>query len=128
MIDLQTLSQEFRVALAIINWVACSSVGWACMCRFSGMSQGITRKRFRIAYVALFMAATMSGWSWLWFGEWPGPGQISMAVAFLALLGFNAGPWRRGTPSYARTDSVRDEFDSLPHHHWGNVFGRGRSE
>jgi hypothetical protein len=128
MIDLQTMSYDFRMALVIINLLACSAVGWACLCRFSSMDKVTTRRRFRAGYVALFLAATMSGYSWVWFGEWPGPGQIAMSVAFLVLLGFNAGNWRRGTPVYARTDTARDEFDSMPHHHWGAVWGRGRTE
>jgi hypothetical protein len=123
-IDLHLLAYDWRLALVVVNWLLCSMVGWACLCRFSAMSRRTTRRRFRVAYVCVFMAATLSGFSWLWFGEWPGPGQISMAAAWLALLGVNAGNWANGPPDYAK--SAPGAFDDLPHHHWGSIVGRGK--
>lgn len=104
MFDLQVLSHDARLVLAAINWLLCSMVGWACICRFAAMSRGTTRSRFRLGYVMVFVAASMSGFSWLWFGEWPGPGQIAMAASWIALMGVNAGNWRGGPPDYARSD------------------------
>lgn len=110
--------------LVFINWAFCSMVGWACVCRFSSMSGKTTRSRFRIGYVVLFMAATMSGFSWVLFGEWPGPGQIAMAAAWVALLGVNAGNWRHGTPDYARSD--RMPLDTVTESQWAAIIGRGK--
>lgn len=124
MIDLQTVHYEFRVALVVVNWLLCSMVGWGCVCRFSQMSRGTTRTRFRIGYVVVFVAATLSGFSWVWFGEWPGPGQIAMAAAWIALLGVNAGNWAKGPPDYARSD--RMPLDTVTESQWATIIGRGK--
>lgn len=66
------------------------------------MSAHTTRLRFRLGYAVLMVAATSSGFSpWLW-GEWPGPGQISMTVAAAYVIGWGARNWRNGPPDYAR--------------------------
>jgi len=115
MTDLQLWAYDARAWLVGVNWLLCTVIGWACVCRFSAMSKRTVRRRFRVGYVVLFMAATLSGFSWVLFGEWPGPGQIAMACAWIALLGINAGNWRNGPPDYARSDP--GGFDPLPHHH-----------
>lgn len=109
--DMMLWPQGLLYALAVLNFALCSAIGWACVCRFSSMSHGTTRMRFRAGYTLLFMAASVSGFSWL-VGEWPGPGQIAMAVAWIALLGVNAGNWRGGPPDYARSD--RAPLDTRP--------------
>lgn len=111
MLDLQTMSHDARMIFVAANWVLCSMVGWACVCRFAAMSKSTTRSRFRFGYVMVFIAATMSGFSWLWFGEWPGPGQIAMAASWISLMGVNAGNWRDGPPVYARSDAA--PFDAV---------------
>lgn len=124
MMDLQTVAYEHRLLLVAINWLLCSVVGMACVCRIAKMTKPVTRKRFRAAYVGLLLAATMSGYSWLFFGEWPGPGQIALAAALIVLLGFNAGNWAHGTPDYARSGPA--PLDAIPDHQLSGVVGRGK--
>lgn len=101
MIDVFMLPLGVRQALALANFLLCSAIGYSCVCRFAIMSAQTVTASWRLRYVIVMVAATCSGLSpWLW-GEWPGPGQIAMAVACLYVIGITARGWRDGPPSYA---------------------------
>lgn len=111
MIDMMMLSLPWRQALALLNFALCSAIGWSCVCRFAAMSARTVAWPWRMRYVVLMVAATCSGLSpWLW-SEWPGPGQISMALACLWVIGLSAKGWRDGPPSYASRPRPLDERD-----------------
>jgi hypothetical protein len=101
MIDMFMLSLPWRQALALFNFALCSAIGYSCVCRFAVMSKGTVAWTWRLRYVVVMVAATCSGLSpWLW-AEWPGPGQITMAVACLYVIGITAKGWRISVPDYA---------------------------
>lgn len=114
MIDMLGLSYETLIGLALINFALCTGIGWACVCRISSMSRETTKARFRAGYAVLMVAATASGLSPLLWREWPGPGQIAMAVAALYVLGWGAQNWRTGPPSYAKLpELLEDELETV---------------
>jgi hypothetical protein len=102
MIDMATVSVEARVALAGLNFVLCTGIGWSCLCRIAGMSRDTTCCHYRALYVLLAVAATASGFAPVLFREWPGPGQVLFSLAFLSYLAAGASRWRSGPPEYAR--------------------------
>ena len=102
MIDMGTASLEARMAFAVANLVICTGIGWSCLCRVARMSRETTRCVYRMVYVLLIVAASASGWSPFLFREWPGPGQILLALACLIYLAAGAHRWRSGPPEYAR--------------------------
>ena len=121
MIDMQTVPQEILMLMALTNFAVCSAVGWACVCRFSVMSESSTKVDFRLGYTLLFSAATASGLGpWLW-GEWPGPGQIAMSLAALFVIGRGLRNWRAGPPDYARSGPVPLEESA-----WPGIAGGGK--
>lgn len=108
MIDMASVGIVTLVALAWFNFAVCGAIGWACLCRIAMMSEQTTRVRFRLGYTVMMVSSTCSGLSPILWGEWPGPGQISMGLAALYVIGWGAQNWRRGTPTYAmRTDMPR---------------------
>jgi hypothetical protein len=108
MIDMLSMKYETLVALAIVNFGLCSAIGWGCICRISAMSRETTKARWKGGYTLLLVAASASGLSPLLFREWPGPGQIGMALAALYVLGWGAQNWRGGPPPYARKPGPQD--------------------
>lgn len=111
MIDMFMLSLPWRQGLAIFNFLLCTAIGYSCVCRFAIMSRSTVAWHWRLRYVTVMVAATCSGLSpWLW-GEWPGPGQIAMALACLYVIGLTAKGWRNGPPEYASRPMPLDEAD-----------------
>ena len=105
MIDIDTLPSIAQLALAWLNSLLCAVVAWSCVCRIRLMDERTTRTRFRVGYSLLLACAASSGGSPVLWGELPGPGQISMALAVLYVIGVGSGAWRRGVPDYARKDA-----------------------
>jgi hypothetical protein len=103
MIDMATASVELRVGFAIVNAALCTGIGYSCLCRIAGMSRETTCCHYRMLYVLLVVASTASGFGFLLFREWPGPGQILFSAAFLSYLAAGTRRWRSGPPDYART-------------------------
>lgn len=103
MIDMATASVELRVGLAVLNMALCTGIGYSCLCRIASMSRETTCCHYRALYVLLAVAATASGFGFLLFREWPGPGQILFSTAFLYYLYTGKERWRGGPPDYART-------------------------
>lgn len=101
MIDMQTGPDWLLWMLAAANFGLCSMIAWSCVCRIALMSAETTRVRFRAGYSIMLVAASSSGCSPVLWGEWPGPGQISMALAVLYVMGVGYGYWRDGPPDYA---------------------------
>lgn len=89
--------------VALLNWVICCAIGWSCVCRISVTSKETTRSLTRIAYAALFTAATYSGWPPL-RATWPGWPDVVMSTAVLLLLLDGAGRWRSGVPNDVRKE------------------------
>jgi hypothetical protein len=111
MIDVFMLPLGVRQALALLNFVLCTAIGYSCVCRFAIMSAATVAPSWRLRYVVVMVAATTSGLSpWLW-GEWPGPGQITMAFACLYVIGLTARGWKAGPPSYASRPMPLDDGD-----------------
>lgn len=92
--------------LAALNFLACSGVAVSCVRRFAVMSRVTTPVIWRVRYVTVIVAASASGISPLW-GEWPGPGQLLLGAACLAVIGVAAKGWRGSPPSYASRSPVR---------------------
>lgn len=103
MIDMSLASLEARVALAFVNFALCTAIGWSCLCRIASMSRETTCCHYRAVYVLLVVAASASGFAPVLFREWPGPGQIVLALACLSYLAASSRRWRGGPPDYART-------------------------
>lgn len=91
-----------QAVLTVLNFGLCSAIVWSCICRLTLMSAVTTRVRFRLGYSLMLVAASSSGLSHVLWGELAGPGQTSMAVAMLYVIGFGYGHWRHGVPDYAR--------------------------
>lgn len=87
--------------LAILNFILCSAIGWSCLCRISVMSGPSTLTRYRAKYVAMLVAFTASGFSWL-VGDLPHWPQVMVALAVLLDVGSSARLWRFGPPAHAR--------------------------
>jgi hypothetical protein len=101
-----TWDDQWLYTLAAINFVACCGIGWSCVCRFAVMSKRTTPWTWRLRYITVLVASSASGFSWVW-GEWPGPGQILMAMACLYVLGLTAKGWRVSPPLYAQSHPVK---------------------
>lgn len=101
MIDLDELPSLMQTALAWVNFALCSTIAWSCVCRITPMDARTTRVRFRLGYALMLVAAVSSGASPVLWGELPGPGQISLALAILYVIGTDYGAWRRGVPDFA---------------------------
>jgi hypothetical protein len=128
MINMNTLPQEWLYLLALLNFVLCSAIAWACVCRIAVMSAGTTLKSYRAAYAVLLVCASASGLAPILWREWPGPGQLAMSIAALYVIALGVRNWRGGPPDYARsgpvpldfgssTEGAADSFDDKPHHH-----------
>lgn len=104
MVNMETMSVVWLAWLAWVNFAICSAIGWACLCRVAMMSADSTLVRVRMGYTLLLVAAACSGLSPVLWNEWPGPGQITMALSALYVIGGGAQNWRAGPPPYARTD------------------------
>lgn len=108
MIELLILPSLVQTAMAWTNGALCAVIVWSCLCRITLMDARTTRTRFRLGYSLLMVAATSSGASPVLWGELPGPGQISMALAILYVIGAGYGAWRGGVPDYATRPGVLD--------------------
>lgn len=109
MIDMNALSYGWLLFLAVVNFLLCSLIGWSAFCRMRRMSKETTKLVWRLRYVVLQVAASASGLGpWLW-REWPGPGQVAMALAALFVVGLTAKGWRSGPPDYASRPAPLDE-------------------
>jgi hypothetical protein len=102
MIDMTAMPPGGLRALALLNFILCAAIAWACVCRFSLMSSATVATSWRLRYVVMFVASMGSAFSPILFHESPGPGQIAMAFASLCAIGFSARGWRNGPPDYAR--------------------------
>jgi hypothetical protein len=103
MSDMNTWPQDWLYLLALVNFALCSAIGWACICRIAVMSADTTRKTYRAAYAVVLVCASASGLAPILWREWPGPGQLAMSVAVLAVLALGVSSWRHGPPTYARS-------------------------
>lgn len=101
-IELLLVPGPLATALAIANAALCAVIAWSCVCRIMVMDERTTLRRFRAGYALLLAASISSGASPVLWGELPGPGQISMAVAVLYVIAASYGAWRHGVPDYAR--------------------------
>lgn len=101
MIELLIVPGPVATALAVVNALLCAVIAWTCVCRIMLMDARTTRGRFRAGYALLLVSAVSSGASPVLWGEVPGPGQISLAVAILYVIGAGYGAWRNGVPEYA---------------------------
>ena len=101
-IELLLVPSPLATALAIANAALCALIAWSCVCRIMVMDERTTQRRFRAGYELLLAASISSGASPVLWGELPGPGQISMAVAVLYVIAASYRAWRDGVPDYAR--------------------------
>lgn len=110
MINMLTLSYSWLLGLAFVNFTLCSLICWSCFCRLRTMSAETVPAPWRLRYVVLMVAASTSALS-PWWNEWPGPGQICMALGALYVIGLTAVGWKGGPPSYAlRRDRVPNDW------------------
>lgn len=104
---------EARHLLAILNFMLCSLIGWSCICRWVQMTAKATRRDVRGAFAVLFAGATASGFSPIFWHEWPGWGDVSLALGVVLVLIVGAREWRTGQPEYAKSGPA--PLDSLLH-------------
>lgn len=113
MIDVNAMSHGWLLGLALLNFVLCSAIGWSALCRLRCMSKATTLWSWRLRYSVLMFVASASGLSpWL-FREWPGPGQIAMAIGALYVVGLTARGWKQGPPVYARKPEALCEAEHV---------------
>jgi hypothetical protein len=93
---------EFSHVMATLNFIACTLIGWSCVCRMAVMSAETTKVLYRRKYELLFTAATASGFSPILFDEWAGFGQLGMSIAVLVMCWESAREWKDGLPEAAR--------------------------
>lgn len=112
---------------ALAHMAACGALAWCCLCRISAMSKDTTRFMTRAAYAVLFAdavaVATMPMWVPEFWGRWA---ALSLTGGYVFVMVVNSPGWAHGPPEHART--APSEFDSLPHHHWEAVIGRGEDK
>lgn len=87
--------------LALANLAVCTAIGWACVKRMTVMRKQTTAFSWRLRYALLFTVASLSGWSPILFGDWPGISQVLVNFAFLSVIGTGKA-WADGVPSYAK--------------------------
>jgi hypothetical protein len=85
--------------MSFVNWLACTGIGWVCLCRMHRMSQK-TRPLFVWNYAALFTGATACGWQPLLFREFAGWGDVLFAFAILSFLSSGRKAWKEQAPDY----------------------------
>jgi hypothetical protein len=101
-----------RQVMALVNFLLCSGIGWACLCRVSVMTESTTRWSTRGAYALMIGAATFSGLSPWFVRDWPGWAEILMSAAVLTHLLSTKRGWQDGVPEYAKSDDA--PFDTQP--------------
>jgi hypothetical protein len=99
------MDMSLALALALLNLVICTGIGYTCACRLNLMEGARTRASFRAKYSSLLVGATASGFSPLFFGEWPGFGQVMLSAAFLFMMAAGSRAWRDGPPEYAQASA-----------------------
>lgn len=77
---------------ALVNFVICIAIGWACICRLNDV---VSRdyKRARMRYTLLLAGATASGCAPVLFDTLPGPGAALFAASVLIGLVINVPRW-----------------------------------
>lgn len=87
--------------LALLNFFACTCIGWACLCRLNTEKARLNRMA-RLRYTLLMAAATSSGLQPILWGEWPSWADASLSLAVCAWLALSTwghapyhGPQRR---------------------------------
>jgi hypothetical protein len=91
-----------QTVYAWVNLVLCLMVAWSCVCRITPMSGRTTRTRFRVGYAVMIVGAASSGASPVLWGEYPGRGDVTLALAVLCVIGAGYGSWKHGVPDYAK--------------------------
>lgn len=91
-----------QTVYAWVNLVLCLMIMYACICRITPMSDRTTRTRFRVGYAVMFAGAASSGAAPVLWGEFPGRGDITLALAVLYVIGAGYGSWKHGVPDYAK--------------------------
>jgi len=93
---------DMQHLLALLNFGACTSIGWFCVCRLNTDKARIYRMA-RLRYTLMMAAATSSGLQPLLWGEWPSVADTALALAVCAWLAMSTwgaphpydGPRRR---------------------------------
>jgi hypothetical protein len=97
------MTYEYMLVVAGLNWVLCTALGWACLCRLNAMGRR-TRPLYRVAYTALLAASTASGFAPVLWREWPGLSQVAVAAAALLVLLTSSPRWSLGAPDYTHRE------------------------
>lgn len=97
-----------QVWVAVVNFLLCMALGYACACRLALMTAETTSKIFRAKYALLFAAASASGFGPV-FTQWPTVTQCFLEVAILVHLGGGMRAWSQGIPAYARKKTKAQE-------------------
>jgi hypothetical protein len=102
LVDMTQLPVGYIVSMAWTNVGICVAIGWTCISRISKMSAQTTLARWRACYSISMAGSVCSGLSPILWGEWPGPGQLSMGLVVLIAILWGWSDWRNGPPAYAR--------------------------
>lgn len=84
--------------LVVVNFLACSYVGFACLCRLNKMHGDLTRTSYRWAMSLLLVASTSQGFSGVLWGSAPTISGVFLAVAIAGFMRLTMGVWRLGAP------------------------------
>jgi hypothetical protein len=94
-----------KALLALLNFVLCLGVVWACICRLA-VSSARVRPAVRWQFVLMLAGAAACGLQpWL-FGTLPGVGTVLLAGALLSAMALGTGRWRDGPPEDVRCDHL----------------------
>jgi hypothetical protein len=103
-----------HMLMALVNLAFCCGIGAICVCRTAVMSHRTTRPLARAAYAAMACAATVSGFSHWWFGDWPGWSDLAMSGAVLVYMISGMRAWRFGLPDFASRPMPLDPLEFPP--------------
>jgi len=95
------MSYDTHMLLALANLAACGGVFVLCIQRMALMDKHTTKFTWRANYSILLTCSVASGFSPIFFSEWPGIGSVAITTAFLVIL-LTSSAWRNGVPWYAR--------------------------
>lgn len=78
--------------LTLINFIVCSGIGFACVCR---LNSDICRiyKIVRTRYTLIMTGATVSGFQYLFFGTHPDIAELIMSFCVFASIVMNMSRW-----------------------------------
>lgn len=87
------LTWEAEALLNAANFIVCTALFWACVCRLASMSHVSAGKGTRAAYSILTMAVLGAGTSPIWSGQTVDIAQFLLAVSYLAVMVANRKAW-----------------------------------